>query len=244
MIFLTGFAVLIPSLLSVLTGKFSLQPGAVGALTIAFAFVTVLGAYLLGSINPAILISTRIYHSDIREHGSGNAGTTNMLRTYGKNAAIATFAIDLLKAAAAYFLGAVLLGVPGAALGGFFAVFGHVLPVFNHFRGGKGVACLAMVALLSSPMTFLILLGAFLVIAIGTRFVSLASIMCAMIYPLILNAFAPLPLNAAMAIFSAVTVILMHRSNIKRMWNGEENKLDFSKFKSGKRGKGDGNDGE
>lgn len=185
--------------------------------------------YLLGSINPAILISKLIYHRDIRTQGSGNAGTTNMLRTYGKGAALATFLIDLGKACVAVLLGRLIYGVDGSAIAGFFVIIGHMFPLYHRFKGGKGVACLAMVVLTISPLSFLILLGIFVVIVVGTRFVSLASVMCAMLYPLILQAFANNGLNVAMAVLSAMMVVYMHRSNLKRLWNGNESKISFSK---------------
>ena len=201
------------------------------------AWLTFLGAllcivipYLLGSINPAVLISKLVYHEDIRNFGSGNAGTTNMLRTYGKKAALATFVLDLGKAAIAFEIGMRVWGYPGAAIAGFFVVFGHMFPVFAKFRGGKGVACTAMVILCADWLTFLFVLVIFLVIVIGTRFISLGSIMCAMMYPLILNAFAgDKPLYVAMAVLTGGFVVFMHRENIKRLWNGKESKVDFSK---------------
>ncbi len=189
--------------------------------------------YLLGSINPAILISKLFYHQDIRSQGSGNAGTTNMLRTYGKGAALATLLIDLGKACVAVLFGRIIYGVDGSAIAGFFVILGHMFPLYHRFKGGKGVACLAMVVLTISPLSFLILLGIFIVIVAGTRFVSLASVMCAMLYPLILQAFSNNGLNVAMAVLSALMVVYMHRSNIKRLWNGNESKISFSKKKKG-----------
>lgn len=199
------------------------------------AILCIVIPYLLGSINPAILISKTVYHEDIRSFGSGNAGTTNMLRTYGKKAAIATFLLDLSKAAVAVTLCMLLWGSYGGAFAGFFVVFGHMFPIYYRFRGGKGVACLAMVALTLSPVTFLILLAIFLIVAIGTRYISLASVMCAMLYPLILQAFAGYGLNVAMAVLSSVFVIYMHRENLKRLWEGKESKIDFSKISKKKK---------
>lgn len=187
--------------------------------------------YLLGSINPAILISKVFYRQDIRNFGSGNAGTTNMLRTYGKGAALATFLIDLGKACVAVLLGRLIYGVDGSALAGFFVIIGHMFPLYYRFKGGKGVACLAMVVLTISPLTFVILLGIFVVIVAGTKFVSLGSVMCALLYPLILQAFANNGLNVAMAVLSALMVVYMHRSNLKRLWSGQESKISFSKKK-------------
>ena len=200
------------------------------------ALICIIVPYLLGSINPAILISKTVYHEDIREFGSGNAGTTNMLRTYGKKAAIATFALDLAKAAVAVILGKLIWESDGGALAGFFVMFGHMFPIYYRFRGGKGVACLAMVILTLSPITFLILLAIFLIIAIGTRYISLASVMCALLYPLLLRAFANDGLNVAMAVMSTVFVVYMHRENLKRLWAGQESKVDFSKISKKKKG--------
>ena len=185
--------------------------------------------YLLGSINPAVLISKYVYHEDIRDYGSGNAGTTNMLRTYGKKAAIFTFSGDLLKAAIAVCVGYFLFAHNGAALAGFFVAFGHMFPIFARFRGGKGVASLAMVILLISPITFLCVLAIFIIVVVGTRYVSFASMMCALFYPLLLHAFAYRGLNVAMAILSAAFVLFMHRENIKRILAGTESKISFSK---------------
>lgn len=197
---------------------------------LAGALLCIVIPYLLGSINPAVLISKFVYHEDIRNYGSGNAGSTNMLRTYGKKAAAATFLLDLGKAAAAFWIGALIWQYPGAAIAGFFVVFGHMFPIFAHFRGGKGVACLAMIALCSSPIAFLFLLLIFLIIAIGTKFISLASIMSALFYPLLLQAFAgDKPMYVAMAVLSAAFVVFMHRENIKRLMAGKESKVSFSK---------------
>ena len=200
------------------------------------ALLSMILAYLLGSINPAILISRWYYKDDIRRHGSGNAGATNMLRTFGKGAATATFSLDLLKAAIAVLLGLWIWGFNGRALAGFFVMFGHMFPVFHRFNGGKGVACLAMVVLLISPLTFLFLLAIFLVGAIGTRMVSFGSMMAALLYPLILQAFYQVPdLSIAMAVFSAVFVVFAHRENIKRIREGTEHKLEFGKNKKNKK---------
>lgn len=201
------------------------------ALIVGGALLCIFVPYLLGSINPAILISKWFYRDDIHNHGSGNAGATNMLRTFGKGAAAATFLLDLAKAAAAFWFGFFLLGINGASIAGFFVVFGHMYPIFHRFRGGKGVACLAMVALCTSPIVFAILLGIWLIVALGTRFVSLASVMSAMLYPLILRAFtgSGAGLAVAMAVLSAVFVVLRHKENLKRLYHGKEPKLQLSR---------------
>jgi glycerol-3-phosphate acyltransferase PlsY len=194
--------------------------------------------YLLGSINPAIIISKLVYHDDIRTHGSGNAGSTNMLRTFGKKAAIITFICDMLKTVFSMLLGMLLMGQFGMAIAGFFAGFGHMFPLYYRFKGGKGVACYATVALMLHPLVFLGMLFVFVVVLVGTRFVSLASIMGAIIYPFLMRAFAPtFPFGVAFAVVEACFVIFMHRENIKRIWNHKENQIDFSKFKKSNRNK-------
>ena len=212
--------------------KYTLGNNPSAILFLVLAFLCMVIPYLLGSINPAIVFSNLIYHDDIRTHGSGNGGTTNMLRTFGKKAALLTFVCDMLKTVLSVYLGLLLIGRVGMSIAGFFAGFGHMFPIYYKFKGGKGVACYATVALLISPLTFLGILFVFLVVVIGTKFVSLASVMAALLYPLFMRAFAPtFPLAVAFAVVEACFVIFMHRENLKRIWNYEESKLDFSKFK-------------
>ena len=193
--------------------------------------------YLLGSLNSAIILSRLFFHRDIRAHGSKNAGATNMLRTYGTKYAVMTLAMDMLKAAVATTLGFLIFKMNGAAVAGFFCIFGHMFPLYYRFKGGKGVACTAIVALMLDPWTFLAMFGAFMFIAATTKFVSLASVMCAFLYPLLLKAFYPDPVDTPtgkglimlMGILTTVFVVFMHRENIKRLYNGKESKLSFSK---------------
>ncbi len=198
--------------------------------------------YLLGSLNSAIIISHLFLRRDIRAHGSGNAGTTNMLRTYGTKYAVMTLVFDMLKGALATMLGFAVFTMGGAAVAGFFCVFGHMFPVYYRFKGGKGVATTGMVALMLDPWTFLVMLLVFVAITLMTKFVSLASIMCALLYPLLLNAFFPSPymvegdiiptgkgLVLLMGLLTTAFVVFMHRENIKRLWNGKESKISFSR---------------
>lgn len=206
-------------------------------LILGAALLCIAVPYLLGSVNPAVIISKGIYKRDVRACGSGNAGATNMLRTFGKGAAAATLFCDLAKAALAFWFGFFLLGINGAAIAGFFAVFGHIFPIFAKFRGGKGVACLAAVALCTSPLTFAVVFGIWLIIALGTRYVSLASVMSALLYPLILRAFtgSGAGLSVAMAILSAVFVAFRHKENLQRLYHGKEPKLQLRKNKTGEK---------
>ena len=198
------------------------------AINIIGAILCMLLPYLLGSINPAILISKRMSGEDIRAWGNGDAGTDNMLRVYGKGAAIATFVCDFFKGAAAVWFGRILWGINGGAIAGFFVLFGHMFPLFHRFKGGKGIVCLAAVVFTLSPIAFGFLAVIFLVGTIGTRMVSFGSVMTALLYPLILNAFANRGLNVAMAVITAIFVAFMHRENLKRMRDGQEEKLDLA----------------
>ncbi len=204
-------------------------------LFLGFAMLSIVIPYLIGSINPAILISKLVYHDDVRRHGSGNAGSTNMLRTYGKKAAILTMSLDFLKAIVATLIGTLFLGYNGMAIGGLFVGVGHMFPIYYKFKGGKGVACFAMVGLVMHPFVFLALLATFLIVAIGLRFVSMASVAAAFMFPLYVRAFVPHNnLCMAAAVIAACLVIYMHRENLRRIWNGEEPRLDFSKRKKKK----------
>ncbi len=207
--------------------------------------------YLLGSFNFGLIISNRKYHDDIRTHGSGNAGTTNMLRTYGPKAAALTLVGDMLKAAVAVMLGYLLInnqwvaysdtgkfaGVfgdkPGAAIAGLFVVVGHMFPCFFHFKGGKGVATTAMVVLLLNPLVFLILFGIFAVIVLFTRYVSLGSVMGMCLYPIMMSAFElnnnGSPTATLLSVVMTALVVFMHRENLKRLKDGKESKLSFGK---------------
>ena len=188
-------------------------------------------AYLLGSLNFGIIISRIWYHDDIMKFGSGNAGATNMLRVWGKRAAVLTLSCDMLKCFVAVVVGALLMGEIGAAAAGLFCVVGHVFPCWHRFRGGKGVASTAMVAILASPVVFGILAVVFVVIVATTRFVSLASVMCALLFPLVLHAFTGSGPHFLMAFCASVLIIVMHRENIKRLLNKTESQIDLGQFR-------------
>ena len=203
-------------------------------------------AYLIGSINPAIIISRRVYHDDIRTHGSGNAGATNTLRTYGKKTAAIIFALDLLKTAIAIFIGSLLVTREiGGAVAGLFVIIGHMFPIYYKFKGGKGVACLAIVALMLSPISFAILIVLFIAIVALTGYVSLGSVMVVMLYPLVNHAFYK---QNGMITFTGicimVLVVFMHRQNIKRLLAGTESKLSLGKKKNKKDGDGEVNEND
>ena len=208
--------------------NYNLNSTAKMLLMIGLVLACVIIPYLLGSVNFAVILSKIKYKNDIRDYGSGNAGTTNMLRTFGKGAAAFTLLGDMAKAAVAVVFGA-LIWVDGAFIAGLFCVVGHIFPCWFHFRGGKGLAPTAMVILLTSPPTFLILLIIFVIIVVGTKYVSLGSVMCALLYPLLLSRFGGVGVNVIMAFMITILVVVMHRGNIKRILNKTESKISFSK---------------
>lgn len=210
--------------------------------------------YLLGSINFGLLISQKKYHDDVRTHGSGNAGTTNMLRTYGRGAATLTLIGDMAKGVVAVLFGYLILGwnefgynesgqfiyaydQVGAAIAGLFVMLGHMFPVFYKFKGGKGVATsMAVIACIDPVFTFSICGITYFAVLLGTRYVSLASCMTLILYPVFLSSVCTAlggvnPTACALAVVMALLVVFMHRENIKRLLAGNERKVSFKKKK-------------
>ena len=218
---------------------------------LAACLLTALSGYLLGSILFGVLISKVLYNDDVRSHGSGNAGMTNVLRTYGKLAAVLTTLGDVGKSVAAVRLGRLLftalLGgqtaldpVCGAYLAAIFYMIGHSRPLFFGFKGGKGVLVGAGAALATEPLVCAVLLGIFLVEFAITRIVYLGSIIIAALYPVatLIHLLAH-GADAATVAFSTVCcaimaamVIWLHRSNIERLKNGTEYRFGEKKNSS------------
>ena len=216
------------------------EASSTGMLALYVALACLLPAvigYLLGSINTAVLISRAFYHEDVRTKGSGNAGSTNMMRNYGRGASIATLVGDMLKTVISVGIGAFLAAEPGMYIAGLASIIGHVYPVFFGFRGGKGVASMAALILCTEPVAFVILVFMFVCIVAASKYLSLGSVMCAMMYPLILNRVYVLfrdpdgvPFVPTMVSFVVmVLVIVKHRENIRRLMRGEESKFAFKK---------------
>ena len=201
-------------------------------------------AYLIGSINFSVLISKKMAGFDVREKGSGNAGTTNMLRSVGKKAAAITLLCDILKGVVAIGTAIIvgniaknldrelLLQIAGIAV-----VLGHTFPIFFGFKGGKGVATSLGVLLLSNWQIGLICLVFALVLMALTRMVSLGSCAATVLFPVltlfindnytILTEGKSGNVYFVYSVILAAIVLYNHRSNIKRILNGTENKLSF-----------------
>ncbi len=196
-------------------------------------FVVAIVAYFLGSINSAVIFSKLIYGEDIRKSGSGNAGMTNMMRTYGKGPAALTLACDMLKTFIAMTIGTVFCGIFGAYVAGLFTVVGHVFPVYYGFKGGKGVAASAMIVLYLDYRVFLMLFALFVLIVWATKYLSLASVIGMLMFPLIMYRMDICPyFKAERLIISLVIagiIFYKHKANLSRIMNGSENKFSFKK---------------
>lgn len=220
------------------------------SLIIKYILIAVI-AYLLGSLNFSIILSEVVKKKDIRDSGSGNAGATNMLRTYGKKAAVGTMIGDILKVALGIIIAFAILDVPMKYIfsnpadaaeiqrvmlykefAGLFCVLGHIFPLYFKFKGGKGVAaCTGMVIIVDwriSLILFVIFIGVILI----SKWISLGSIVIALLYPVLIFAFYKNFILAAVALLFTAIVIVAHRENIKRLAKGTENKISIKNKKS------------
>lgn len=214
---------------------------ATAAVTAAPLLTAILGvvAYLLGSIPSAVWIGKSLYGVDVREHGSGNAGTTNVLRVLGAKAAIPVFIVDTLKGLLAVLAVYLIPGVDRSSelfnvvkiACGLLAVVGHMYPVFAGFRGGKGVATTLGVAIAIQPLGALAALGVFIVVFAISRYVSLSSLCAGLSFPLA-TVFVLREQMLSVRIFVALVCLLLfytHRKNIQRLISGVEPKTVFGK---------------
>lgn len=204
-------------------------------------------AYVLGSISSAVWIGKRYYGIDIREHGSKNAGATNMLRVLGRRAAIPVFIIDFLKGFVAVNLMSLmrydenisetwLINLKIIAV--FVAVIGHIFPVFASFKGGKGVATLVGAIIGIQPVIALCCLAVWAVVFLAFRYVSLASIVAGCTYPVFVSIFTrstygqPSETPVSFIVFAVVVAVMLlwtHRNNIGRILDDTEPKLNLCK---------------
>lgn len=235
---------------SMLINKLSLTGKTFWLVIIGAAALAAIIAYLLGSINFAVMISGGMYKDDVRSHGSKNAGATNMLRTYGKKAAALTFVGDGVKAAIAILIGMLIMGRLGGYVAGLFCIIGHMFPIYYKFKGGKGVVTAAVMILVLDWRVFLLLLLLFVGLVAATKYISLGSVICVMVYPIALfrldvMAAETAVKNGSVALENAASigpsydvivaflvmllVVYKHRENIARLMHGEESKVSFRK---------------
>ena len=199
-------------------------------------------AYAIGSVNFSVILSKKMAGFDVREKGSGNAGTTNMLRSVGKKAAAVTLICDILKGIVAIIIAIVLgniFNVENKSLlvqiAGIAVVIGHTFPIFFQFKGGKGVATSLGILLMSNWQIGLICLVFALVLMVLTRMVSVGSCAAAVLFPIltlfIKDNYIVSEGNSYLiySIILAVIVLFNHRANIKRILNGTENRISFKK---------------
>ena len=203
---------------------------------INIVIVLVVG-YLLGSISTGVVLSRLFADTDIRSQGSGNAGTTNMLRVLGRKMALLTFIGDMLKGIIAVYIGKWLVGGElGGVLGVLGAVLGHFYPLYFGFKGGKGIATSFGSLLFVYPIQALLAFSVFLILVAVTHYVSVGSVAAAFTLPMLV--ILTHPENLPVCVITAcigVMVIWRHRANIKRLMNHTESKLDFSKLKGKKK---------
>ena len=208
----------------------------------ALYIIVAIIAYFIGSISFSVLISKKMAGFDVREKGSGNAGSTNVLRSVGKRAALLTLLCDVLKGVISILIaigiGKIAKDVDKALLvqiAGIAVVLGHTFPVFFGFKGGKGVATSLGILLMTNWQIGLICLVFALALMALTQMVSLGSCTAAVLFPvltLFIKEHFIVSEGSNYFIFSlilAAIVLFNHRSNIKRMLNGTENKLSFKK---------------
>lgn len=189
----------------------------------------ILASYLIGSLNFAIVISKLVLKKDIRDYGSKNAGATNALRVMGGKLALIVFTGDVLKAFLAVNLGFYLGSDEGKLLGGIFVIIGHIYPVYFKFKGGKGVATATGMFLAFDLKMFAVLFVVFMIVLLITKFVSLASMITGAFLPFGMYFFYQETLFVVTGILIFLGLVYMHRTNIVRIINHEENKISFKK---------------
>ena len=207
--------------------------GDIAVMIIMLLFSALIG-YFLGSINFAIYISKSAYKKDIRTFGSGNAGSTNVMRTFGTKAALIVLLGDIMKSFISVTLTMLLCGVEVAYVAGLSAMVGHCYPIYYQFKGGKGFATAAGLVLAADPLAFIICAVIFVAVVATSKFISAGSIMAAMFLPLVLNMLyrssGGLPGTMAIcSILLALFIIFRHKENIARLMKGEEKKFSFKK---------------
>ncbi len=192
-------------------------------------------AYLLGNHNGAVSVSAWIAHDDVRSHGSGNAGLTNYLRSYGAKSALLVVLVDVTKTAAACLVGGALLescgyGKEGMMLSAVMVSLGHDFPALQGFKGGKGILCGATAAFMLDWRIGAVLAAMFAVSVAVTRYISVGSILAAVGFAVGFALVYPdSPIMVAGGILIGALAVFMHRSNIVRLLQGKENRFSIGK---------------
>ena len=208
------------------------------------AAAAVVIAYFLGSINFAVIFANAFLKKDVRELGSGNAGTTNVMRTAGFLPGALTFICDALKGFAACFIGKMLFihaypdTIPWiyvAYMCGVACMLGHIFPIFFGFKGGKGVATSVGIFAVCCPIAIVIGLTVFALMVLLTKIVSLSSLIATVtvisLSIVFYNSDANIALPAVLSISMGAIVFLKHKDNIKRLIKGEEKKITVRRKK-------------
>lgn len=183
-------------------------------------------SYLLGSVPFSLLIGKWFYKIDIRQHGSGNIGTTNTFRILGKKAGIVVLLFDMLKGAIPVLAAMLLAADMHIFIPGLVAALGHVYSIFLKFKGGKAVATSGGAVLAYNPILFILLLAAFLITLKLSKYVSLSSMVSAVLFFILSLVFRD-PLLIAFSFIIAVVIVVRHISNIRRIMDGTESKITF-----------------
>lgn len=205
--------------------------------------LTAIGAYLIGSLNYSIIVSRVFMKSDIRTKGSGNAGSTNMLRNYGWSAGVITLVTDFMKTAVTTLGAWAIFIIPypeyaqcAVALAGLCCAIGHCFPLYFNFKGGKGIAVGAITILAVDYRCFIFVVLVFVLLVAIFRYISLGSIMGGVTFVISLAFFVDFtnPIDIATFVFSSILVIIaitLHGPNIVRLFKGTESKISFKKKK-------------
>lgn len=190
-----------------------------------YGILLFIGSYLFGNISPSIILSKILLKSDIRAHGSGNAGATNVRRVMGNKAGAIVFLLDMLKGIVPTAIGAKIGGEQLAYLCGIAVVLGHVFPIFLKFKGGKGVATSFGAALIINPLFAILSISVFTIIVWKTRYVSLGSILGTCTFPLLSIFFGYAFKTVLLSMIFTLIIVFSHRENIKKLLSKTENKL-------------------
>lgn len=200
-------------------------------------------AYFCGCFNGAVIVSKYILRNDVRKHGSGNAGLTNFFRTFGGPLTLVVILCDVLKAVVALLVGVALFrgmvldeaAVPVLAKywAALFCLLGHMFPCMFHFKGGKGILSGGTIAIMIDWRIALVVWGGFLILAVLTRYVSLGSCWAGASFPFATWFVYRDPVITVLGVIIGGLILYMHRANIQRLLQGNENKFSLHRKKEG-----------